>query len=130
MAISIIVPAYNNGEDLPECIQGIKTSALPDTETIVVDDASTDGTALIPELMGVRILTLPINSGPAAARNYGARHARGEILFFVDADVALARDAIARVEELFKEQPDVAAVFGSYDAMPRAPGVISQYRNL
>jgi len=71
MAISIIVPAYNNAEDLPECILGIKTSALPDTETIVVDDGSTDSTAQIPELMGVRTLTLPVNSGPAAARNYG-----------------------------------------------------------
>lgn len=130
MTISIIVPAYNNGEDLAECIQGIKTSALPDTETIVVDDGSTDGTAQIPELMGIRTLTLPINSGPAAARNHGARHAEGDILFFVDADVVLAPEAIIRVRQLFEAEPDLAAVFGSYDAAPAAPGVISQYRNL
>ena len=52
MAITIVVPAYNNSRDLPECILGIKTSALPDTKTIVVDDGSTDSTAQIPELMG------------------------------------------------------------------------------
>jgi GT2 family glycosyltransferase len=130
MAISIIVPAYNNAEDLPKCIQGIKTSALPDTETIVIDDGSTDGTAQIPELMGIRTLTLPINSGPAAARNHGARHAEGDILFFVDADVVLAPNAIIRVRQLFEAEPDLAAVFGSYDAAPAASGVISQYRNL
>jgi GT2 family glycosyltransferase len=70
------------------------------------------------------------NSGPAAARNYGARHAGGDIVFFVDADVMVAPEALRRVEAVFREQPDLAAVFGSYDARPRAKGMISQYRNL
>jgi glycosyltransferase involved in cell wall biosynthesis len=90
---------------LPKCIQGIKTSALPDTETIVVDDGSTDGTAQIPELMGVRTLTLPINSGPAAARNHGARHAESDILFFVDADVVLAPVPLFVYESCLKRSP-------------------------
>ena len=56
--------------------------------------------------------------------------ARGEILFFVDSDVAVAPDAVSRVLAVFDRHQDVAAVFGSYDASPNAPGVVSQYRNL
>ena len=131
MRISIIVPVYNNSLDLAECIAALRISSLlSDTEIIVVDDASTDDTALTALELGVRVLKLATNSGPAAARNYGARHAQGDILFFVDSDVVLASGAFSRLEKVFQEQPDLAAVFGSYDARPKASGIISQYRNL
>jgi glycosyltransferase involved in cell wall biosynthesis len=130
MRLSIIVPVYNNSQDLSECIAAIKASAPHDSEIIVVDDASTDDTAFTAMTMGVRVLKLATNSGPAAARNYGARNAQGDILFFVDSDVALAAQAFSRVEKVFQHEPDLAAVFGSYDARPKATGVISQYRNL
>ena len=63
-------------------------------------------------------------------RNRGAELARGEILFFVDADVVLACGALRRLAKTFSEQPALAAVFGSYDATPPATGLVSQYRNL
>jgi len=128
--ISIIVPVYNNPKDLLECLSALKASFLPDSEIIVVDDASTDDIASIGALMGVRLFRLTRNSGPAAARNYGTRQAQGEIFFFVDADVALAPGAVHRVRRVFEAPPDLAAVFGSYDARPRAKGLVSQYRNL
>jgi GT2 family glycosyltransferase len=130
ISVSIIVPVYNNPQDLRECLSALIASSYPVSEVIVVDDASTDDTASVARQMGVRVLRLAKNLGPAAARNYGARHAQGDILFFVDADVAIAPDAVSRVGELFAERPDLAAVFGSYDARPRAKGVVSQYRNL
>ena len=68
--------------------------------------------------------------GPAYARNRGAELARGEILFFVDADVVLAPWALRRVAHAFGERAEVAALFGSYDATPAATGLVSQYRNL
>jgi GT2 family glycosyltransferase len=80
--------------------------------------------------MGVRLLRLAQNWGASRARNHGARHARGDILFFVDADVVVAAGAVVRVAQTFAEHPDLAAVFGSYDAEPRAAGVVSQFRNL
>jgi hypothetical protein len=49
---------------------------------------------------------------------------------FVDADVSVHRDALRLTAEVFETQPDVAAVFGSYDPAPAAPGLLSQYRNL
>jgi GT2 family glycosyltransferase len=128
--MSIIIPVYNNPRDLRECLLALRSASCPGTEIIVVDDASTDDTPAVAVEMGVRVLRLTKNTGPAAARNYGARHAQGGILFFVDADVLVAADAVSRVLRAFEESADVAAVFGSYDAFPRAGGVVSQYRNL
>jgi cellulose synthase/poly-beta-1,6-N-acetylglucosamine synthase-like glycosyltransferase len=128
--ISIIVPAYNNLQDLRECLTALISSAGADSEIIVVDDASTDDTPTGAARMGVRVLCMATNSGPAAARNYGASQAQGDILFFVDADVVIGAEAIHRIRQLLTEDPDLAAVFGSYDAHPRAKGVVSRYRNL
>jgi len=130
ISISIIVPLYNNARDLFECLSALGTSCHPDPEIIVVDDGSTDDIASVAMPMGVRLLHLAKNSGPSAARNHGARHARGDILFFVDADMVVAPGAVSRVLKLFAENPDLAAVFGSYDLKPRAKNVVSQYRNL
>jgi GT2 family glycosyltransferase len=130
MRLSIIVPVYNNPQDLRECLAALKASAGPESEIIVVDDASTDDTPAVAAQMGVCVLRLAHNSGPAAARNHGAHQAQGDILFFVDADVVVAPEAVRRVIELFAERSEIAAVFGSYDARPQAPGLVSRYRNL
>jgi len=131
MRVTIIMPVYNNTRDLPECLSAVQAAAKKrDCEIVVVDDASTDDTPRVAASMGVRVLRLEKNSGPGAARNFGARHASGDILFFVDSDVVVAPDVVDRVVGVFDSRPDVAAVFGSYDARPRAPGLVSQYRNL
>lgn len=128
--VSVIVPVYNSLSELAECLSALTRSANSDTEIIVVDDASTDDPSSVTNGFGVRLLRLTRNSGPGGARNHGARHARGEVLFFVDADVVVAPDALRRVVQAFDADPKLAAVFGSYDARPRAAGVVSQYRNL
>lgn len=128
--VSIVVPVYNDPRDLYECLSALIAASSPEAEIIVVDDASTDATPSVATRMGVRVLRLAKNSGPGAARNCGARHAQGELLFFVDADVVVAPEAVSRVVQVFAEHPEVAAVFGSYDARPRVEGVVSQYRNL
>jgi GT2 family glycosyltransferase len=128
--ISIIVPAHNNADDLLLCLSALERAASSDTEILVVDDASTDDTASRAAARGFRVLRRAQNGGPGAARNDGARAAGGEIVFFVDADVVVAPDAVDRVRAAFASDPELAAVFGSYDAEPRHPGVISRYRNL
>jgi GT2 family glycosyltransferase len=69
-------------------------------------------------------------SGPAVARNLGARHAKGDILFFIDSDIVVPRDLISRVQERFRQKENIAALFGSYDTEPFMPNFLSQYRNL
>src|SRR5262245_15392063 len=105
ICVSVIVPVYNNSKDLKECLSAIRASSCPNTEMIVVDDASTDDTWSTAIGLGVHPLQLVQNSGVAAARNYGARHARGEIVFFVDADVVIPLAAIKRVMQVFEGNP-------------------------
>jgi len=128
--ISVIVPVHNNPTDLVECVSALKASAGADTEILVVDDASTDDTMLAAQAAGVRVVELRENSGPGVARNAGVARARGRLLFFVDSDVVVAPDALERIRRAFDTDPELEAVFGSYDAAPRAPGLVSQYRNL
>lgn len=116
--------------DLRLCLGALRDAATPDAEIIVVDDGSTDDTASVATAMGIPIVVLAQNSGPAAARNEGATHARGAILFFVDADVVVAPGATERVQRFFAEHPGHAAVFGSYDARPGCASMVSRYRNL
>ena len=78
----------------------------------------------------VRVMETGQRSGPAAARNLGAAGSRGELLFFVDGDVKLATNALDRVLHAFAEDPELIALFGSYDDEPADPGAVSQFRNL
>jgi len=101
--ISFVVPAYNEELELPATLGAIHsaaTEAKADYEIIVVDDASTDATAQIAMAAGARIISINRRQ-IAAARNAGARGARGEILFFVDADTRInARHVLGGIEAL------------------------------
>ena len=77
-----------------------------------------------------RYLRTPRQLGPAAARNLGAEHARGHIVVFLDSDVAVPPDALKIIADDFEHDPELSAVFGSYDRAPGEPGFFSQYKNL
>ena len=129
--ISVIVPVHEGSGTLGRCLEAITHAVDPSHECVVVNDGSTDGSETIARQFSVRVLDLSGGPfGPAYARNRGAEIARGKILFFVDADVVLAPGAVRHVSQTFQEQPELAAIFGSYDDRPNAPGVVSKYRNL
>jgi GT2 family glycosyltransferase len=60
----------------------------------------------------------------------GARESKGEVIVFLDADVAPHPDVIQRFRKYFRDDSTLAAVMGSYDDSPAAPGIVSRYRNL
>jgi glycosyltransferase involved in cell wall biosynthesis len=131
--LSVIVPAHQAQRTLGEALAAVCASTLPRGvwELIVVDDASLDETALIAAEFADVVLRLPGRPhGPAYARNRGFEMASGEIIVFVDADVAVHVDTLERFVRIFDAAPTVGAVFGAYDNRPRAPGIVSQYRNL
>jgi glycosyltransferase involved in cell wall biosynthesis len=90
--ISFIVPAYNEELELPSTIAAIRVaaeSAHQEYEIIVVDDASTDATTKVAAEANAQVVSINRRQ-IAAARNAGARAARGQILFFVDADTRIS----------------------------------------
>jgi glycosyltransferase involved in cell wall biosynthesis len=128
--ISVIIPVYNGEKFLPGCLDALTPTSYRQYELIVVDDCSTDSSAEISHKKGALVLRMSRQSGPGGARNLGAQKARGEVLFFVDADVVVKPDTLERVAANFMEHPDIAAVFGSYDDEPAEKNFISQYKNL
>lgn len=131
--LSVIVPVRNGAEQLAESLPALRASDLASDrwELIVVDDGSTDRTAEVADRYADRVLRLEGGPrGPAYARNRGAEAARGDVLAFVDADVCVHRNALSAMVDTLARRTDVSAIFGAYDTNPRAPGVVSQYRNL
>jgi glycosyltransferase involved in cell wall biosynthesis len=92
--VSVIIPCYNYGKYLRQAIKSVLDQSYQPIEIIVVDDGSTDDTALAAkEFAGVEYHHQK-NSGVAAARNFGASKARGDYLVFLDADDKLAANYI------------------------------------
>jgi GT2 family glycosyltransferase len=126
----VIIPVHNGGDAFRKCLESIASTNPSPFEIIVVVDGATDGSASLAHAFATHVLTLPTSGGPAKARNLGADKALGSILFFVDADVTIRTDAVARVIAAFEKDPGLAAVFGSYDDEPYQPNFLSQYKNL
>ncbi len=131
MKLSVIIPVHNGGDGLRRCLEALAASSRQADEVIVVDDGSTDDSAATARGFGARLLPRTGGPrGPAAARNHGAETARGDVLVFLDADVAVHEDTLARIEGHLQQQPGVAALFGSYDDAPPARGLVTRYKNL
>jgi GT2 family glycosyltransferase len=108
--LSVVVPATNRPQTLPHCLVAIRGAAEAPEEVVVVEE--------------------PPLAGPARARNLGAASAGGDVIVFVDADVAVHPDAFALIRRAFAEDQRLTAMFGSYDDRPAADTVVSAFRNL
>lgn len=130
--VSVVVPVHRGGAAFRACAAALAAALGPSDELVVVADGETDGAwrGLPPMPCPVRTVVRPRAGGPAAARNDGAREARGDILFFVDADVVVPSGAVERVRQTFAGEAEPAAVIGSYDDRPADAAFLSQYRNL
>jgi GT2 family glycosyltransferase len=129
--VTVIIPVFNGGSDLDKCVGAIAASTHPVFEIILVDDGSTDGmTQSVATRYGARVIRREQMLGPASARNLGALEARGDVIFFTDADVLLDPTAIAVAVRTLDADPGLCAVFGSYDDQPGHAAFLSQYRNL
>ena len=128
-----VVPVYQGVKVLGLSLAALARSTLSREcwELIVVDDGSTDASALVAARFADIVVRLPGKPrGPAYARNRGFEASRGDLVVFVDADVCVHPDTLGQFIELFDSRPDVSAIFGSYDSSPSHPGVISEFRNL
>ena len=113
--ISVIIPNYNDAETLPLCLEAVLSSECSNFEVIVVDDKSTDNSVEIINKYNVRLLMHNENQGQAAARNTGAKQAKGEILLFTDGDVCLKKNTLENVADIFSRKKEIAAIVGMPD---------------
>ncbi|MBN2053791.1 glycosyltransferase [bacterium] len=111
---SVVIPVRDHMTGIGVPLRALEDQTIDRAlyEVIVVDDGSTDGTGGAADRHGVRVLRQE-SSGPAAARNLGARAAAGAILLFTDADCRPERDWIERLTAPFVD-PDVFGVKGAY----------------
>lgn len=99
--ISVIIPLYNKESTIKASIESVLTQSYKDIEVIIVDDGSTDNSVAVVETISDKrlILIRQKNSGPGAARNAGAKQAKGEWIVFLDADDGLCEKALQTMHE-------------------------------
>jgi len=118
MIISLIIPTYNRRAILHRSLTAAIDQNYADFEVIVVDDASTDGTAEMIKMKfpQVRYFRQETNRGPAVARNRGIRESKGEIIAFTDDDCLVPPDFLSRLGDGYQRYPEVAGVGGYQEA--------------
>ena len=125
----MIIPAYKAAAHLRITLERLAKSTVAH-ECIVVDDGSPDDTVEVAKSFGAKVLSTGGRRGPAYARNLGAKVATGDVLFFIDADVCVYPETVARVVTEFSQDPRLDALIGSYDDSPQSQDFLSQYKNL
>lgn len=128
--LSVVVPVVGDDPPMRAALAALGRADPPPDEVVVVVDGGDAAAAATARTHADHVLTTPARLGPAAARNLGARHARGDLLLFVDADVVVHRATVDRARRLFVDDPGLDAAIGAYDADPPAAGALSQYKNL
>ncbi len=125
--LSVVIPTHNGAVTLAGCLQSLRSCSLPPHEIIVVDDASTDGSAEIARRLGCCVLRLEENVGAARAKNRGAKAATGDALFFTDDDVVVSKDALTWIAEDLGRADGVVGLLD--DDLPFRD-FATQYKNL
>ena len=119
-AVSVVIPLYNKERTIARALESVLAQTFQDIEIIVVDDGSTD--AGVERLLAVDLegqsrfqLVRQANAGPGAARNEGARRARGRYLAFLDADDEWRPRYLERAHEALQREPACPMHVAAYD---------------
>ncbi|NCT55145.1 glycosyltransferase family 2 protein [Candidatus Falkowbacteria bacterium] len=119
--VSIIIPVYNQADKITKTLKSIENQSFRDYEVIVVNDGSNDGVA---EVFGSFVKNSKDennylfinqeNKGAPAARNRGFKEARGEFLFFCDADAVLKPEALELLFRALEDNFEAAYAYSSF----------------
>lgn len=110
--VSVCIPAYNASRTLAATLDSLARQSYRPLEVIVADDGSTDGTADAARRAGVRVVQ-GHHRGASAARNAAAQAARGQLLFFSDADCRYVPEAMATLVAALRHHPEAAFAYSS-----------------
>lgn len=116
MTLSVIIPTYNEAANIGRLVAQLQHYAPPGAiEILVVDAASPDETAQVARQAGATVLQAA-QAGRAAQMNYGARHATGEVLYFVHADVSIHPDYVATISQAVRQGYDAGCYRFRFDS--------------
>lgn len=108
--VSVIVPVYNTGDYLEECLSSIVNQSYSHIQIILIDDGSSDSSPAICDNWAEKderiIVVHKINEGVSNARNYGLEVAKGSLIYFCDSDDVLNQKVIERLVELQNSNMD------------------------
>ncbi|MBN2231458.1 MAG: glycosyltransferase family 2 protein [Deltaproteobacteria bacterium] len=107
--VTVVIPTHNRAEPVCRAVESVLDQTWRRMEIIVVDDGSTDDTAARLEALQspmVRCLRSPVNRGVSAARNWGIRHGRGELVALLDSDDCWRPEKLSRQVEVFVRHPE------------------------
>lgn len=115
--VSVIIPCYNLGKYLNDCVKSVIAQGRDDIEIIVVDDRSTDASSVVASSLSllypeIKIIENTHNTHVADARNFGIWGAKGEYILPLDADDRLAAGALTRMVEELDNSRDIQIVSG------------------
>jgi glycosyltransferase involved in cell wall biosynthesis len=104
---SVVIPAYNTADTLGEAINSVLAQTRQDFEIVVVDDGSSDDTAMVAEGFTDRRVRVyrQENAGPSAARNRGIAQAVGEYVGWLDSDDLWLPNYLAEMGQALEENP-------------------------
>jgi glycosyltransferase involved in cell wall biosynthesis len=120
--VSVVMAAFNEAEFIASAIESFLAQTYEDSELIVVDDASTDGTPEIVERYArratkrIRLFRLDARVGPARARNVALEHARGELIALLDADDLWLSTKLEEQVAILRGRPEVGLVYSYFEA--------------
>lgn len=114
--VSIIIPVYNSKEYLTDCVKSAERQIYPNTEIILIDDGSTDGSYELCDLLASKYMNIVVihqqNSGVSAARNVGITAAKGKYIVFCDSDDLLAPEMLKELVAAKEIYPEYLPVCG------------------
>jgi hypothetical protein len=121
--VDIIVPCYNYGHYLAECVESILSQAISDLRILIIDDASQDDTPRVAQELlsrsnSVHYMRHQTNTGHIATYNEGLAWATADYTLLLSADDLLAPGALSRAGALMDAHPEVGMAYGSCIKLP------------
>ena len=130
MRTSVVIPCRNAARTVADAVASAGAQTEPPAEIVVVDDASTDGSADAARAAGARVIRNVARRNAGGARNAGLEATRGDLVGFLDADAVAPKDWIARARRAFESDPTIVGVGGRIlNGRPGRYGELDYYLN-
>jgi len=128
--LSIVIPVYDEAEEISNCINSLAKQTYKDFEIIIVDDGCTDDTIVLAKNtaennnLNLKVLKQD-HGGPGLGRNLGSKEAQGDILIFIDADMTFTDNYIENLTKPILKHDDVLGTTHDYEIAVNTDNIYS-----